>query len=225
MELSNREIHGQMVQSLSHSTCPISPGRNFTYEIIFSTEEGTLWWHAHSDWTRSSVHGAIVILPAAGTAYPFPKPNGEEVIVFGSYANHLYIYIYIYIFLFKSAYVKPFTTGYVMIAPGQTMDVLVTANQSPSQYYMLISPYYDGALYDFDESIATAVWQYNGNYTLPSAPSYPADLPHYDDVSATRTFTEGLRSLANEQYPIDVPHEIESRMFITLSMNMQSLCK
>jgi len=149
----------------------------------------------------------------------------EKKLLFLVRTQIIYIYIYIYIFLFKSAYVKPFTTGYVMIAPGQTMDVLVTANQSPSQYYMLISPYYDGALYDFDESIATAVWQYNGNYTLPSAPSYPADLPHYDDVSATRTFTEGLRSLANEQYPIDVPHEIESRMFITLSMNMQSLCK
>lgn len=119
-----------------------------------------------------------------------------------------------------AAYVKPFTTGYIMIAPGQTMDVLVTANQSPSQYYMLISPYYDGALYDFDESIATAVWQYNGNYTLPSTPSYPANPPHYDDVSATRTFTEGLRSLANKEYPIDVPHEIDSRMYITLSMNM-----
>lgn len=64
--------------------CPISPGTNFTYEIIFSTEEGTLWWHAHSDWTRASVHGAIVILPATGTAYPFPKPSEEEVIVFGT---------------------------------------------------------------------------------------------------------------------------------------------
>lgn len=119
------------------------------------------------------------------------------------------------------AYVKPFTTGYIMIAPGQTMDILVTANQSPStQYYMLISPYYDGALYDFDQSIATAIWQYNGNYTFPSTPSYPANLPHYDDVSATRTFTERLRSLASQEYPIDVPLEVDSRIFVTLSMNM-----
>jgi laccase len=52
-------------------------------------EEGTLWWHAHSDWTRASVHGAIVILPANGTAYPFPNPDGEQVIVFGM---HIYIF-------------------------------------------------------------------------------------------------------------------------------------
>ena len=63
--------------------CPIEPGSNFTYEIIFSDEEGTLWWHAHSDWTRHSVHGAIVILPKEETGYPFPQPDGEEILVFG----------------------------------------------------------------------------------------------------------------------------------------------
>uniref|UniRef100_A0A2N9EE45 laccase n=1 Tax=Fagus sylvatica TaxID=28930 RepID=A0A2N9EE45_FAGSY len=225
--------------------CPISLGSNFTYKIIFLNEEGTLWWHAHSDWTRASVHGAIVILPANGTAYPFPNPDGEQVIVFGSWykgdvmsltdnasktggatllsdaftingqpgdykpcskeTTYLMVVDYGKTYLLRNvnaamnrdfffaisehnltvvgwdgAYVKPFTTGYIMIAPRQTMDILVTANQSPStQYYMLISPYYDGALYDFDQSIATAIWQYNGNYTFPSTPSYPANLPHY----------------------------------------------
>lgn len=63
--------------------CPIEPGTNFTYEVIFSKEEGTLWWHAHSDWTRSSVHGAIVVYPGDGTSYPYPTPDDEEVIVLG----------------------------------------------------------------------------------------------------------------------------------------------
>jgi laccase len=71
--------------------CPIEPGSNFTYEVILSTEEGTLWWHAHSDWTRSSVHGAIVIHPIEGTTYPYPKPDDEEIFVLGilSFMNHL----------------------------------------------------------------------------------------------------------------------------------------
>lgn len=30
------------------------------------------------------------------------------------------------------AYIKPITSSYMMITPGQTMDVLITANQSPS---------------------------------------------------------------------------------------------
>ncbi|KAM0008993.1 putative laccase [Helianthus debilis subsp. tardiflorus] len=40
--------------------CPIQPGDSFNYKIIFSVEVGTLWWHAHSDWSRATVHGAIV---------------------------------------------------------------------------------------------------------------------------------------------------------------------
>jgi hypothetical protein len=35
------------------------------------------------DWTRASVHGAIIILPAIGSTYPFPKPDEEEIIVLG----------------------------------------------------------------------------------------------------------------------------------------------
>ena len=69
--------------------CPILPGTNFTYQVQLSTEEGTLWWHAHSDWTRASVHGAIVVLPALGTTFPFPEPDEEEIIVFGTLAHAL----------------------------------------------------------------------------------------------------------------------------------------
>lgn len=68
--------------------CPIKPGANFTYEIILSLEEGTLWWHAHSDWSRATVHGPIIIFPQSGTNYPFPTPHAEVPIVLGtSYSN------------------------------------------------------------------------------------------------------------------------------------------
>ena len=63
--------------------CPIQPGSKFTQKIILSTEEGTLWWHAHSDWTRATVHGAIIIYPKNGTKYPFHKPNAEVPIILG----------------------------------------------------------------------------------------------------------------------------------------------
>ena len=63
--------------------CPIQPGSKFSQKIILSFEEGTLWWHAHSDWTRATVHGAIIIYPKNGTKYPFPKPNAEVPIILG----------------------------------------------------------------------------------------------------------------------------------------------
>ncbi|KAA8522547.1 hypothetical protein F0562_013092 [Nyssa sinensis] len=65
--------------------CPIQPGGKFRQKIIFSTEEGTLWWHAHSDWSRATVHGAIIIYPKHGTSYPFPKPHAEVPIVLGEW--------------------------------------------------------------------------------------------------------------------------------------------
>ncbi|CAN6246091.1 unnamed protein product [Urochloa humidicola] len=65
--------------------CPIQPGANFTYRIIFSEEEGTLWWHAHSDFDRATVHGAIVIHPKRGSAYPYPKPHKEIPIILGEW--------------------------------------------------------------------------------------------------------------------------------------------
>ncbi|KAF7018646.1 hypothetical protein CFC21_031912 [Triticum aestivum] len=67
--------------------CPIQPGNTFTYRIIFSEEEGTLWWHAHSDFDRATVHGAIVIHPRSGAAYPFPKPHREVPIILGEWWN------------------------------------------------------------------------------------------------------------------------------------------
>lgn len=63
--------------------CPIPPGTSLLQEIDFTTEEGTLWWHAHSDWSRATVHGAIIIFPAIGTSYPYPRPHAEETIVLG----------------------------------------------------------------------------------------------------------------------------------------------
>lgn len=64
--------------------CPIKPGANFTQTVLLSEEEGTLWWHAHSDWSRATVYGAFIIYPKPGTRYPFPKPDLEVHILLGA---------------------------------------------------------------------------------------------------------------------------------------------
>ncbi|KAF7100234.1 hypothetical protein CFC21_101771 [Triticum aestivum] len=73
--------------------CPIRPGGNFTYRVILSEEEGTLWWHAHSDFDRTTIHGAIVIHPKLGTTFPFKKPHKEIPVILGEWwkadVNHL----------------------------------------------------------------------------------------------------------------------------------------
>ncbi|KAK1384847.1 Plastocyanin-like domain-containing protein [Heracleum sosnowskyi] len=40
-----------------------------------------------------------------------------------------------------AVYSKPFATNVIMVGPGQTTDVLLTANQSPGHYYMAARAY------------------------------------------------------------------------------------
>ena len=72
--------------------CPIQPGGRFRQRIIFSLEIGTLWWHAHSEWWRETVHGAIIIYPKTGTSYPFPHPHADVPIIFGIIYKNLLNY-------------------------------------------------------------------------------------------------------------------------------------
>ncbi|XP_059453483.1 laccase-14-like [Corylus avellana] len=270
--------------------CPIEPGSNFTYEVILSTEEGTLWWHAHSDWTRSSVHGAIVIYPIEGMTYPYPKPDDEEIFVLGSWyiedinslvaedletgadtprsnsyvingqpgdllpcsqeSTYRWVVDYEKTYLVRIVnaamnaelffgianhsltvvgmdgnYVKPILSDYLVLSPGQTMDVLLTTNQSLSHYYVAIRQY-DSARPDvtnYDQTNATAILMYSGNYTAPNYPTYPSTLPSYEDFRSADRFLDRLRSLASTDHPVNVPLNVTTKMYITVSMN-QILC-
>ncbi|CAM8983153.1 unnamed protein product [Rhodiola kirilowii] len=261
--------------------CPIQPRANFSYEVVFSTEEGTLWWHAHSDWSRATVHGPIIVHPKTGTTYPYPTPQAEFPIVLASWykgdvmeiiktalqsggepnisdaftingqpgdfyncsksgiikfqveygktyllrlinsvmnnemffaiANHTLTLVGM-----DGAYLKPFETSYVMITPGQTMDILVKANQTPSHYY-IASRVYVGVI-PYDNISTTAIYEYTGNYSAPSTPSFP-DIPDYTDIDSVTNFTTKLRGLSTAAHPIDVPRKVNTRIFIAIAVN------
>ncbi|KAK9902962.1 hypothetical protein M0R45_001384 [Rubus argutus] len=262
--------------------CPIQPGKNFTYEVIFSDEEGTLWWHAHSDWSRATVHGPIVILPQqGGKGYPFPKPYAEQTLVLASWFNTdvkeliddamaiggdpavsdaftingwpgaLYncsnetIYrlqvVHGKTYLLRlvnaimneemffaiaghnftvvaqdGAYIKPIPTSYIMITPGQTMDILLTANQTPSYYYIAARPFFDSGA-PFDNTTTTAILQYT-NVTAPTNISLPT-LPIQTDHASADNFTSKIKALANNDHPISVPQNVTKHVLITVSVN------
>ncbi|XP_038702377.1 laccase-7-like [Tripterygium wilfordii] len=67
--------------------CPIGTGHNYTYKFNITNQEGTLFWHAHEDWLRATVFGAIIIRPRPGHPYPFPKPAREVPIMLGEWWN------------------------------------------------------------------------------------------------------------------------------------------
>uniref|UniRef100_K3YZL4 laccase n=1 Tax=Setaria italica TaxID=4555 RepID=K3YZL4_SETIT len=56
--------------------CPIQPGASFAYRIIL---------RGGGDFDRATVHGAIVIRPWRGSAYPFQKPHREIPIILGEW--------------------------------------------------------------------------------------------------------------------------------------------
>ncbi|KAJ4849173.1 Laccase-17 [Turnera subulata] len=67
--------------------CPIQTGQAYTYNFTITGQRGTLLWHAHISWLRSSVYGPIIILPRKNDSYPFEKPHKEIPILFGEWFN------------------------------------------------------------------------------------------------------------------------------------------
>ncbi|KAI5312780.1 hypothetical protein L3X38_041954 [Prunus dulcis] len=114
------------------------------------------------------------------------------------------------------AYIKPITTSYLMITPGQTMDILVVANQSPSHYHVASAPFVDGDV-AFNNSTTSAILQYNGS-TTPSTIPTPT-FPNPADGTAASNFTTQVRALASKDYPISVPLNITQTLFISVSVN------
>lgn len=117
-----------------------------------------------------------------------------------------------------AAYVKPLTSDYLTISPGQTIDFLLQANQPPSHYYMASRVYASGG--NFDNSTTTGIIEYVGNYTAPSSPLLPT-LPEINDTISSHNFTRRFRSLANAKYPIEVPLNVTKTLFFTLSINLR----
>ncbi|KAK8464950.1 hypothetical protein PHAVU_010G115300 [Phaseolus vulgaris] len=112
-------------------------------------------------------------------------------------------------------YTKPFTTDTVMIGPGQTLSVLVSANQPIGKYSMAVAPYESGKIVIYQNVSAIAGFNYIG---APSdSLSLPPKLPKPDAEVAVKTVMDGLRSLNQ----VNVFKEIDKNLFITIGLNVQ----
>uniref|UniRef100_A0A7N0RAE2 Laccase n=1 Tax=Kalanchoe fedtschenkoi TaxID=63787 RepID=A0A7N0RAE2_KALFE len=67
--------------------CPIQTGQSYVYNFTVVGQRGTLWWHAHISWLRSTLYGPIIILPKRNVPYPFVKPYREVPVIFGEWWN------------------------------------------------------------------------------------------------------------------------------------------
>ncbi|KAL9435287.1 hypothetical protein AB3S75_021542 [Citrus x aurantiifolia] len=112
-------------------------------------------------------------------------------------------------------YTKPFSTDRVMLGPGQTVNVLVTADQPIGKYSMAMGPYMSAQGVSFQNISAIAYFQYLG--AQPNSLALPATLPRFNDNLAVKTVMDGLRSLN----PVPVPKEIDANLFVTIGLNVQ----
>ncbi|XP_008358049.3 laccase-17-like [Malus domestica] len=271
--------------------CPIQKGNNYVYNFTITGQRGTLFWHAHISWLRSTVYGPLIILPKRGVPYPFAKPYKEVPIIFGEWWNvdteaiisqalqtgggpnvsnaytinglpgplyncsvkdtfklkvqsgktyllrlinaalndELFFSIANHTLKVVEAdaiYVKPFETNTILIAPGQTTNVLLKtkANFPNATFFMTARPYATG-LGTFDNSTVAAILEYESpsktlHSTLPmkKLPLFKPFMPALNDTSFATKFSNKLRSLANAQFPANVPQKVDKHFFFTIGL-------
>lgn len=118
------------------------------------------------------------------------------------------------------AYVKPFSTNYLFITPGQTMDVLVTANQPSGSYYMVLTPFLDTDS-SYDNTTSRALIKYIGNSKTTQTSNIPTPtFPNISDSLPAQLFVVRLKSLADAAHPISVPKNITRQILMTVSVNL-----
>ncbi|XP_062091365.1 laccase-6 [Humulus lupulus] len=112
-------------------------------------------------------------------------------------------------------YTKPFTTDRVMLGPGQTMNVLVTADQPTGRYSMAMGPYMSAKGVRFQNISSIAYFQYTGS--VFNSLSVTPNLPSFNDNLVVQTIMDGLKSLNN----VNLSKQIDANLFATVGLNVQ----
>ncbi|CAB4268517.1 unnamed protein product [Prunus armeniaca] len=116
-----------------------------------------------------------------------------------------------------AVYIKPFASQVILIAPGQTTNVLVQANQVPGRYFMAARPFMDAPV-SVDNKTATAILQNKGipNSVQPAL----AQLPALNNTAFALNYHARLRSLNSAQYPANVPLKVDRHLFYTIGLGI-----
>ncbi|KAJ4795868.1 Laccase [Rhynchospora pubera] len=141
--------------------------------------------------------------------------------LFFSIANHSLTVVDV-----DAVYVKPFTTETLLITPGQTTNVLLTAHaEYPGAiFFMKARPYSTGRPGTYDNTTVAGILEYENPYSFPPSsfnknlPLFEPMLPSMNETSFATNYTDKLKSLANAQYPANVPQTIDRHFFFTVGL-------
>ncbi|KAM6550717.1 hypothetical protein CsatB_000525 [Cannabis sativa] len=114
-------------------------------------------------------------------------------------------------------YVKPFSIETIVIAPGQTTNVLVTADKNSGKYLVTASPFMDAPI-AVDNATATATLHYTG--TLSNFPTTITIPPPKNATQIANKFTDSLRSINSNTFPAKVPLTIDHKLLFTVGLGV-----
>ncbi|XP_059071081.1 laccase-17-like, partial [Cryptomeria japonica] len=127
-----------------------------------------------------------------------------------------------------AVYVKPFQTNVILITPGQTTNVLLTAMSQPpnATFLMLAGPFATGTA-AFDNSTSAGILEYvtsNAtavNSSSSSLPMMKPTLPAPNDTSFAANFSQKMRSLGNPKFPAAaVPQKMDKQFLFTVGLGL-----
>ncbi|KAK9127902.1 hypothetical protein Syun_016699 [Stephania yunnanensis] len=169
--------------------------------------------------SKSPAQGGFTLQVEAGKTYMLRVINAalnEEL--FFKVAGHELTVVEV-----DATYTKPFKTSSVLIAPGQTTNILLKADQGSGKYLMAASTFMDSPI-AIDNATATAMVHYSG--TLGTSAVTLTKPPPKNATRVANKFTASLRSLNSKKYPAKVPLKIDHSLFFTvgLGINPCSTC-
>ncbi|KAK6231308.1 hypothetical protein SCA6_001381 [Theobroma cacao] len=115
-----------------------------------------------------------------------------------------------------ACYTKPYVTDVVVAAPGQTLDVLLTADQPVGSYYMAARAYASAAGLEFDNTTTRGVVVYD-HAPSSATPLMPA-LPAFNDTPTAHKFYSNITSLMGGPHWDPVPRTVDYKMFVTIGL-------
>ncbi|KAL8520309.1 hypothetical protein ACS0TY_011015 [Phlomoides rotata] len=121
-----------------------------------------------------------------------------------------------------ASYLKPFTTSVIMLGPGQTTDVLMTADQPPTRYYIAARAYASAQGAPFDNTTTTAILEYESascsSKSCASVKPVMPKLPAFNDTATVTAFTTSFRSPRK----VPVPTKIDHNLFFTVGLGLNN---